>query len=51
MVSETLALAKSGYVYGTGYKMKYPRKSPSTMVTKSYLILYDASAVPRGSIH
>lgn len=47
MVSETLALARDGYVYGTGYKMKYPRKSPSTMVTKNYLILYDSSAVPR----
>lgn len=48
MVSETLALAKSGYVFGTGYKMKYPRKYPSLLVRQSYLFLYDSSAIPRG---
>lgn len=47
MVSETMALAKSGYVYGTGYKMKYPRKYPAVFVRQSYLFLYDASATPK----
>jgi hypothetical protein len=47
MVSETLALAESGYVYGTGYPMKYPRKYPSLWVRQKYLFLYDSSAVPR----
>jgi hypothetical protein len=47
MVSETLSLAKSGYVYGTGYRLKYPRKHPMLLVSKSYLFLYDASAISK----
>ena len=49
MVSETLALANSGYVFGTGYKMKYPRKYPSLLVRQNYLFLYDSSATPRAA--
>ena len=50
MVSETIALAKNGLVFGTGYKMKYPRKYPSLWVRQNFLFLYDSSAVPRGPI-
>ena len=43
MVGETINLAKSGYVFGSGYKMKYPRKYPFLEVKDSYLFLSDTS--------
>jgi hypothetical protein len=47
MVSETMTLAKNEFVYGSRYKMKYPRKYPSVAVKPNYLLLYDASATPK----
>ena len=29
MVSETITIARNGYVFGSNYKMKYSRKRPS----------------------
>jgi hypothetical protein len=43
MVAETLDLAKSGNVLGSGYKAA-TRKYPEIMVKKDYLFLYDSSA-------
>ena len=47
MVSETITIAKNGYVFGSNYKMKYPRKRPYMEVRKSYLFLYDNSALAK----
>lgn len=49
MVTETIEVAKGASVFGSGYKMKYPRKYPSLLVRQSYLFLYDGSAVPKGT--
>jgi len=47
MVSETITVARNGYVFGSNYKMRYSRKRPSMEVRKGYLFLYDNSALAK----